>query len=144
MLLVLKNQGEPNTRDVAQQLLGQEIWVSWPHMVEAKVFEVLDAEQTFVLKNGDNSEDISKFFWGFNFKALKLIFVAGNPSQQPQVMSIRHDDDKKVQFSLQVKGITERYKSRWGVEIGSTKVVLMACPMTGRKVVNFCHETWTS
>ena len=53
MLLVLKNQGEPSSREVAQQLLGQEIWVSWPHMIEAKVFEVLDAQHTFVFKDGN-------------------------------------------------------------------------------------------
>ena len=61
MLLVLKNQGEPSSREVAQQLLGQEIWVSWPHMIEAKVFEVLDAQHTFVFKDG-NGESRSRSF----------------------------------------------------------------------------------
>ena len=42
MLLRLLPQGSPDAGDVAQELLGQEIWVAWPHMVEAKVFEVWD------------------------------------------------------------------------------------------------------
>ncbi len=40
MLLRLLPQGTPDVSEVARQLLGQEIWVAWPHMVEAKVFEV--------------------------------------------------------------------------------------------------------
>ena len=50
------------------------------------------------------------------------------------MLAIPHDDSKRSQFDIQVKGIAERYKARWGVDIGATKVVLMACPMTGRKV----------
>ena len=42
-LLVLEDQGHPPINEVADQLLGQEIWVSWPHMVEAKVTAVSDA-----------------------------------------------------------------------------------------------------
>ena len=30
--------------DVASALVGKEIWVSWPHMIEAKVVSVCNAE----------------------------------------------------------------------------------------------------
>ena len=42
-MLVLEDQGRPDIEEVANQLLGQEIWVNWPHMIEAKVSAVSDA-----------------------------------------------------------------------------------------------------
>ena len=50
-MLVLEDQGHPVLDEVANQLLGQEIWVSWPHMVEAKVVGVLDVRTKFALKS---------------------------------------------------------------------------------------------
>jgi hypothetical protein len=38
--LTLENQGTPDIDEIANSYLGQEIWVSWPHMVEAKVVAV--------------------------------------------------------------------------------------------------------
>ncbi len=39
-ILTLENQGTPDIDEIANSYLGQEIWVSWPHMVEAKVVAV--------------------------------------------------------------------------------------------------------
>ncbi len=39
-MLTLEDQGRPNIEEVAETVLGQEIWVAWPHMVEAKVVAV--------------------------------------------------------------------------------------------------------
>ena len=50
MILQVLEQGTPDTRDVADQLLGQEIWVSWPHMAEAKVTKVMDARTVFFFR----------------------------------------------------------------------------------------------
>ena len=37
MILSLLDQGRPEVRDVAAALVGSEVWVGWPHLVEAKV-----------------------------------------------------------------------------------------------------------
>ena len=37
MMLSLEPQGRPDVREVARALLGREVWVGWPHLVEAKV-----------------------------------------------------------------------------------------------------------
>ena len=51
MTLVLSDQGRPDIAAVAQELLGQEIWVGWPHMVEAKVTKISDKDGTYVLSD---------------------------------------------------------------------------------------------
>ena len=40
MILRLEDQGRPEVTDVAQALIGCEVWVGWPHLVEAKVIAV--------------------------------------------------------------------------------------------------------
>ena len=90
----------PNLEEVADQLLNQEIWVSWPHMVEAKVVSVSNQHHTYALtKEG-------------------AVFVEAT---------------KKDNFLSDVKSISEAYKSRWGVVIGNTSIVLNACEISGRK-----------
>ena len=37
MILSLLDQGRPEVREVARALIGAEVWVGWPHLVEAKV-----------------------------------------------------------------------------------------------------------
>ena len=36
MILKIVDQGKPDIREVASELLGQCIYVGWPHLVEAK------------------------------------------------------------------------------------------------------------
>ena len=51
MTLILSDQGRPEISAVAQELLGQEIWVGWPHMVEAKVTKISNMEFTYSLSD---------------------------------------------------------------------------------------------
>ena len=37
MILSLENQGRPDINDVARAMIGKEVWVAWPHLIEAKV-----------------------------------------------------------------------------------------------------------
>lgn len=104
MMLKLEDQGRPNIHEVASQLLDKEIWVAWPHMVEAKVVSVSSYQHTYCI--GKN----------------------GQPKNFPNEPKDMQD------FSNNVGMITERYKMRWGVMIGDTPIVLNSCVMTGRKV----------
>jgi len=36
MILKIVDQGKPDIKEVASELLGHSIYVSWPHLVEAK------------------------------------------------------------------------------------------------------------
>lgn len=86
--------------------VGAEIWVSWPHMVEAKVMGVKDAVTSYSID-----------------------------SRTGQMRQESNEDDRAKKFAPLVTEITSRYKTRWGVEIGPTHVLLLASPMTGRKYV---------
>ena len=108
MLLILEDQGRPSIKDVANELLGQEIWVAWPHMVEAKVVGVVSEAETYEIKKGG------------------------------RVTQFRNEESQVEEFYSQVRVISEKYRNRWGVVIGkNTSILLKACLMTGRKVWNF-------
>jgi hypothetical protein len=36
MILQIVDQGKPDVKEVATELLGHSIYVGWPHLVEAK------------------------------------------------------------------------------------------------------------
>lgn len=36
MMLNIVNQGKPSPKEVAKHLLGESIYVAWPHLIEAK------------------------------------------------------------------------------------------------------------
>ena len=108
MLLILEDQGKPNIHEVANELLGQEIWVSWPHMMEARVVGLSDANFKYSLqaKNGQEFTSSRK----------------NSPADQEE-------------FGVKVKTISARYKDRWGIVVGGTNIVVEACVMTGRKYI---------
>lgn len=70
MILTLtnSNQSTLNTRDIAMEYLGREIWVSWPHMTEAKVVEVTDGKFSYSMSHDgkitsyEQSDDDAKTF----------------------------------------------------------------------------------
>lgn len=95
MLLTLENQGRPDIREVAQAMIGKEVWVGWPHLIEAKVTAV--SNQSSLVSDPERME--------------------GPPPE----------------FRNQVTEIKSRYLSRYGVEIGTTEILVHACPMAGRR-----------
>ena len=59
-MLTLEDEGSVNIDDVANDLLDQEIWVSWPHMVEAKVVRVRDVKKSLTMSNDDRREIVAR------------------------------------------------------------------------------------
>ena len=55
MILSLFDQGRPDVSEVAQALIGSEVWVSWPHLVEAKVIAV-QSNNAYYDSTGERSE----------------------------------------------------------------------------------------
>lgn len=104
MVLYISNQGLPDIHQVSEQLLGKEIWVSWPHMVEAKVTRVFSKEHSYSINRAGVS------------------------------MYTRNEHHDATSFNNNVQEVSERYRTRWGVVIGDTSIIVEACVMTGRKV----------
>ena len=105
MMLYVRDDGEPDIHQVAEYLQGNEIWVSWPHMIEAKVLGLKNSDFTYtVTRNGS--------------------FVCN-----------KNESVGAESFKRSAMEIADHYKNRWGVVIGKTYIVVEACLMTGRKVV---------
>ena len=97
-----------NVKELVDEYLGKEIWVQWPHMIEARVVAISDWNERFTLCKGSDGEFVSRD---------------------------KVEGSLKAEMSANVRDITERYKSRWGINIGETQILFMACPMMGRKVI---------
>lgn len=57
-MLTIQEEASEKLEDVAQRLLDQEIWVSWPHMVEAKVVAVRDVKRTLMTSSSSGHKQI--------------------------------------------------------------------------------------
>ena len=55
MMLTLEPQGRPDVREVAKALLDSEVWVGWPHLVEAKVVAV-QGQGVFIDAKGEKKD----------------------------------------------------------------------------------------
>ncbi len=111
---------------MAEELLQREIWVSWPHMVEAKVFEVVDSSKVYWRADKKLREE-------WLTEGAKTQFVANVKSIAERWESALGSWQKYLSYSYSFNHC-HRYKSRWGIDIGQTKIILQASLMTGRKV----------
>ncbi|XP_046395916.1 5'-3' exoribonuclease 1 [Ischnura elegans] len=93
-----------DTAVIAKELLGRTCHVSWPHLFETKVVEVVDERSTF-----------------------RLVGQAKGQSTL-EVQPTRPD-----RWRLEVQSIREEYATHLGVKLGAISVVLRALPMCGRK-----------
>lgn len=112
MVLILQEQQKAAmvAKDLAAKILGQEVWVYWPHMVEALVDQVWTKDTRFRLDGGKKSEETT-------------------------IISERGKDFERSEFEICAKGIADHYRERWGVEIGETPILIRASALTGRKYV---------
>ncbi|KAL4221730.1 5'-3' exoribonuclease 1 [Mactra antiquata] len=117
MLNIKQDENEPpDIEQVAKEYLGKEIYVAWPHLYEAKVVSVSDGETSII------QEEINQ--------------KGKSGSSRTQVK--RESCDSSI-WSKEVSTITERYKDRLGIVIGSTDIILKCLPMTGRKYIFTAH-----
>ncbi|XP_063888211.1 5'-3' exoribonuclease 1-like [Scylla paramamosain] len=104
-ILDITEKDTPDLRDVANQLLGKEVFVSWPHLVEAKVEAVSDAKDRYQL-GGD---------------------------QEVQRHMVEHT--LKEEFSLSRNSLISHHHDRWGINLNNTPILVYAAPMTGRRYI---------
>ncbi|XP_054270080.1 5'-3' exoribonuclease 1 isoform X2 [Macrosteles quadrilineatus] len=106
MILHITPEEPPDVADVASQLLGNNIYVNWPHMFEAKVVAVASSKTRYILKPEDNS-----------------------------IQSEEMNTKLASQWSMTKQGIEDRYMDRMGIDIGPTEVLVYACTLEDRKCV---------
>ncbi len=106
MILIIQNRELYDIEYVVNHYLGKSIFVNWPHLIEAKVFQVSNADlKYFIGRNGKvSNEDI--------------------------------EDKEFQEISVRINSITKKYKERWGVIVGEPQIILHVYPLTGRKYVH--------
>lgn len=93
MMLTIEDQGSPDAQEVANELLGQEIWVAWPHMIEAMVSSVQTETHTYT-RTKDGRTHV--------------------------------DRTEKEDFRKNAHVIGEQYKTRYGIIVGDTRILIQA------------------
>ncbi|XP_046595171.1 5'-3' exoribonuclease 1 isoform X1 [Neodiprion lecontei] len=107
MILQIVPSDARNLADLAGQILGTSIFVSWPHLVEARVVAVSNREVKYTL-SADRNETIVK-------------------EEMRGPLSVQWNQTKRA--------ISENYMNRLGIDVGETDVLVHACLMTGRRYI---------
>uniref|UniRef100_A0A3Q3IY83 5'-3' exoribonuclease 1 n=1 Tax=Monopterus albus TaxID=43700 RepID=A0A3Q3IY83_MONAL len=119
MLEILPSQeGETVCDDVAAQVLGKSVFVSWPHLEEARIIAVSDGETKFSLEEPPGVQR-----------------VYNRASTPPPTRVTGLSDKEEKDWVKDVQGITEHFFRRKGIVINETEVVLYGQLLTGRKYV---------
>lgn len=99
---------EDNAGVFAKDYLGKSVFVNWPHLLEARVFEVSDGS---------------------------LKYYLGKENNQEKIVEEEITEKDCGELVSQIKTLTKYYKERRGIEIGETNIVLHVYPLTGRKYI---------
>ncbi|KAM4693486.1 5'-3' exoribonuclease 1 isoform 2-T2 [Discoglossus pictus] len=103
-----------NAESVAGAVLGNSVFVNWPHLEEARVVAVSDGEIKFYLEE----HGAQKLYTEGSVPPFKVVYVS---------------DKERNLWVKDVQGITEHYQRRKGVNINESSVVLYAQLLTGRR-----------
>lgn len=60
MILSILPRPTPDTAELANEILGKSIFVSWPHLVEARVIAVSSQDTSFKLSSGRGEEIVKE------------------------------------------------------------------------------------
>uniref|UniRef100_A0A8C2ADB8 5'-3' exoribonuclease 1 n=1 Tax=Cyprinus carpio TaxID=7962 RepID=A0A8C2ADB8_CYPCA len=115
MILEILASQEMVQVDVAALVLGKSLFVSWPHLMEARVVAVSDGETKFSLDEPSGSQ---------------MLYLGNTP---PPAEVTHLTDKEQKEWVKEVQGLSEH--KRKGIVINETDVVVYAQLLTGRKYV---------
>ncbi|XP_064642506.1 5'-3' exoribonuclease 1-like isoform X2 [Lineus longissimus] len=122
MVTIQHEQGELDVGKIAKELIGQTIFVEWPHLYEAKVESISTDSVKYI--SVETCEPKSKSKGGKKRSSIEMGDL---------------QEDEHMQWHTQVKAIKEKYFNRLGVVIGETKILVNAWPIMGRKYICGAH-----
>lgn len=124
MLEILEDPDKPvDIEAVAERLLGNTTYVGWPHLFEAKVVQVSNDTDRYVLVETPQK--------------------GGKGPKVKEIMKEVLNNSESNVWQKEVSSIKERYHDRLGVAIGNTSVLIKALPMNGRTFVCGSHGAIT-
>ncbi|CAN7986192.1 unnamed protein product [Ixodes hexagonus] len=107
MVLTLTETRDKTLKEVADDLLGKSVYVNWPHLLEALVVAVYTRDERFTLHE---------------------------PAKGGVVHTQQTHSEVEV-FDMQMISISERYRTRYGVNLGDIEIVVLCRTITGRKYI---------
>ena len=114
MIITLDPQDREKTGDIANALIGQKMYHSWPYLQEGLVVAV--------------SDDM------FKFELQQL------PGKAPKIVAQGHNHYATGAWSKSADHIEHHYSKRFGVIIGSVDIILHVRPLKGQSI---CIRTRT-
>ncbi|XP_069831515.1 5'-3' exoribonuclease 1 isoform X2 [Dendropsophus ebraccatus] len=114
--IIVDEDSEDNEVEfVASAVLGNSVFVNWPHLEEARVVAVSDGEMKMFL---DEPQGCQKLYTGGAVPPTKIVHVSNK--------------ERNI-WVKDVQGIHEHYHKRKGVIVNDTSVVIYAQLLTGRR-----------
>ncbi|KAH0550752.1 5'-3' exoribonuclease 1 isoform X1 [Cotesia glomerata] len=111
MMILISPKESPTIEKISSEILGKTVYIKWPHLVEAFVIGVSTKDSKFTLINMNRPYGMDNLNREF-FK-----------------------DSSKSQWSSESKSVALSYKSRFGIDIGQTSMLIHACPISGRRYI---------
>lgn len=105
MLLRITESTDEDLDDAPRSLLGKSVYVHWPHLHEALVVGVNTREARYTLEDDG--------------KCKQTLMTSG---------------DKEI-FDMQAMSISEKYHSRYGIDVGDINLIVHCKTITGRKYI---------
>ncbi|XP_061162690.1 5'-3' exoribonuclease 1-like [Saccostrea echinata] len=124
ILEILEDPDRPKDLEaVANTLLGNTTFVSWPHLFEAKVVQVSDDTERYILVESPQK--------------------GGKSPRTREIVREAQNNTESSLWHREVASIKERYHDRLGVLVGETSILLKVLPMNGRTYVCGSHGVIT-
>ncbi|KAK0166620.1 hypothetical protein PV327_004112 [Microctonus hyperodae] len=110
MIIKILPMNIPTIDQLANDVLGQIVYVRWPHLMEAHVIAVSNSAQKFTL-------------------------IDSNSNHMENVRREEFNSLQTIQWNMEAKNIVSSYKNRFGIEVGEIKMIIHARPITGRRYI---------
>ncbi|KAK0177026.1 hypothetical protein PV328_001116 [Microctonus aethiopoides] len=110
MIIKILPMNIPTIQQLANDVLGQIVYVRWPHLMEAHVIAVSNGEQKFTL-------------------------IDSNSNYMDNIRREEFNSSQTTQWNMEAKNIVSSYKNRFGIEVGEIKIIIHARPINGRRYI---------
>lgn len=111
MMITIKEKNKKSLKELGQELIGKNVFVRWPHLVEALVIELSNVNQRFYLIENKSKKEVQK-------ETLSKL--------------------EQSRWHKESESIVDRLYERYGIIIKAVDVIVKAKILTGKKY--FCSS----
>ncbi|XP_022244143.1 5'-3' exoribonuclease 1-like, partial [Limulus polyphemus] len=109
MIVSINKDISQSLEEVAAEFCGQCVYVSWPHLEEAKVLSISDGQFRYSLSDGKR--------------------------EKGQLVKNEMSEEETSIWRKQASSVSEHYFERFGILTGNVEILLHVAKLTGRKYI---------